>query len=384
MPQACRDAIKALWHDNILSDCANASLIRDKCLLVDVGEKQLFPKTKKGLYDAMQHALIRAAGPYDAAFKRYVATLGNSGKTGNFRTRGRLVIGLGSESVLETGITLHHTYGTPVIPGSALKGLASHYCDQVRGVTNPGFKRGEVYHNALFGTDEDSGHIIFHDAWLTPGSLASALPRDIMTPHHGDYYAGKSAAPTDFDDPNPVSFLSINGTFYISVSCDCDVDDENGKNETGKKWEDLAFRILSDALREWGIGGKTSAGYGRMIPAGNFSSGNSAPSSGIIIAGKPISGTSAPNNGPRYRKEDPVTATRIADPKGKSRPYFQADDGICGCVESGDVSSVEIGQRVQLKVVGVMLDGQWKYSFAEPGSRKTPPGNPHERDRVRR
>ncbi len=259
MVQACRDAIKALWHDHILPNCTNASLIRDKYLLVDVKDKR-FTDAKKGLYDAMQHALIQATGPYEAAFKRYVSSLGSSGKSGNFRTRGQLVIGLGSESVLETGITLHHTYGTPVIPGSALKGLASHYCDQVRGATTTGFRREGVYHNALFGTDEDSGHIIFHDAWLTPGSLTSSLRRDIMTPHHGDYYSGKSAAPTDFDDPNPVSFLSINGTFYISVSCDCDTDDENGK-----KWEDLAFRILSDALREWGIGGKTNAGYGRMV-----------------------------------------------------------------------------------------------------------------------
>jgi len=39
--------------------------------------------------------------------------------------KGRMIVGLGDESVLETSIMLHHTYGVPYIPGSALKGLAA-------------------------------------------------------------------------------------------------------------------------------------------------------------------------------------------------------------------------------------------------------------------
>ena len=51
-------------------------------------------------------------------------------------TAGRLIVGLGSENVLETGIRLHHTYGLPIIPGSAFKGLAAHYCHEAWGPTN--------------------------------------------------------------------------------------------------------------------------------------------------------------------------------------------------------------------------------------------------------
>jgi len=47
----------------------------------------------------------------------------NSGLCFDLQTTSRLVVGLGSESVLETAITLHRIYGFPVIPGSALKGL---------------------------------------------------------------------------------------------------------------------------------------------------------------------------------------------------------------------------------------------------------------------
>ena len=38
-------------------------------------------------------------------------------------TENRLVIGLGTQSVLETSLTLHRIYGYPIIPGSALKGV---------------------------------------------------------------------------------------------------------------------------------------------------------------------------------------------------------------------------------------------------------------------
>ena len=39
--------------------------------------------------------------------------------------RGRLVIGLGTQSVRETNLALLHTWGVPYLPGSARKGLAS-------------------------------------------------------------------------------------------------------------------------------------------------------------------------------------------------------------------------------------------------------------------
>jgi CRISPR-associated protein Cmr6 len=136
------------------------------------------------------------------------------------------VVGLGSENVLETGLRLHHTYGIPVIPGSALKGLASHYCDEVWGQRhnekaseeNLLFRRRGTHHSLLFGTTEDGGVITFHDALLTPESLnQGALGLDVMTPHHPKWQVN-GAPPTDFDSPVPVSFLSVSGTFEIRLS----------------------------------------------------------------------------------------------------------------------------------------------------------------------
>ena len=196
------------------------------------------------------------------------------------QTSSRLIIGLGSASVLETGLTLHHTYGIPYIPGSALKGLAAHYCHKVLGADCDKFRMGEwdpkkdmqvgrngKYYEILFGNiqgknDDESasaGFITFHDAFMNPGCLTNSLRLDIMTPHHKEYYDNAKAAPTDFDDPTPISYLSVDKdcefTFYLTC---CDSSEEGGK------WLDIAKKTLRKALGNWGIGGKTSSGYGRM------------------------------------------------------------------------------------------------------------------------
>ncbi len=112
-----------------------------------------------------------------------------------------------------------------------MKGLAAHYCDRAWGAANEEFKikgakdrdeqgkeffRQGKYQRVLFGANDDSGHIVFHDAWITPESLKGdgkqGLVLDVMTPHHGDYYAekknekGELLAPTDFDDPGEDNF----------------------------------------------------------------------------------------------------------------------------------------------------------------------------------
>ncbi len=197
-------------------------------------------------------------------------------------TAGRLIVGLGSENVLETGIRLHHTYGVPLIPGSALKGLASHYCHEVWGQgkktegiakDNEPFQRGGEFHRIAFGTTKDGGLVTFHDAWITPASLRDgSLRLDVMTPHHPKWQTNE-APPTDFDSPVPVSFLSVAGTFRVRLSWSGPVE---YPVEQAKIWTNRTLEILLQALAEWGIGGKTSSGYGRLVQLGEAES-RSAP-----------------------------------------------------------------------------------------------------------
>jgi CRISPR type III-B/RAMP module RAMP protein Cmr6 len=366
---------------------ANAGLLRDRYLRVAVKDKVNHPVARRDLFEVMCQSLVQSETVYQAAYLRQLSSHEESSLQkpkveGLFRTKGRLVIGLGGENVLETGITLHHTYGTPLIPGTALKGLASHYCDQVWGRRDKcqGFKRwrkgepGGDHHKTIFGTTDDSGHIIFHDAWITPETLVKSLQPDVMTPHHGDYYSDESGniPPTDFDDPNPVTFLSVVGTFHIAVSCDV-------PGTEGQKWAKLAFDLLTEALMEWGIGGKTNAGYGRLVSENpdeisDQSSANVADSKIAVSSTdvqKPQKQLPPAAKKLKYKKGDIVEVTKIADPKEKrGAAYFVADDGIGGLVISGNPPSIEMGQKAQLEVDGVMAEGY--YVFAAIGSRKEP------------
>ena len=80
--------------------------------------------------------------------------------------------------------------------------------------------------------DAEAGYLRFYDAWLLPDSLPNSLCPDVMTPHHSGYYTGEGA-PTDFDDPNPVTFLSVRGSFEVRVGCE-DPDPEVRRN--GRSW----------------------------------------------------------------------------------------------------------------------------------------------------
>jgi CRISPR-associated protein Cmr6 len=275
MGYSCRKALDELD----LSSASNAGLLLARYLKVqkEEGTNNGEQEREKLLEAAVKAAKLEAAGVtvnfYKTAFDRRKEILG--GTVGTLQLHGRLVIGLGASNILETGLTLNPIYGTPLIPGSALKGLASHYCASVWGANNPDFKgperdlRGNItrpagkYHDFMFGSTEDAGFLTFHDAWIKPGSLVHSLVQDVMTPHHGNYYMKKTvteqqAAPTDFDDPNPVTFLSIKGEFEIHVSCD----HSESQEQSGKSWELCAVELLKQAIENWGIGGKTSSGYG--------------------------------------------------------------------------------------------------------------------------
>jgi CRISPR-associated protein Cmr6 len=158
------------------------------------------------------------------------------------RVAARLAAGLGGESALEVGIRLHHCYGTPVIPGSAIKGVLRARIQDSR------------LQEFLFGNQESTAFAMFQDAWWIPESR-SPLVLDVITVHHPDYYAGKHA-PTDFDNPTPVQFLSVRGSFLF-------IAEFLGDDASGH-WKAYLERLLKDTLEKDGIGGKRSAGYGRF------------------------------------------------------------------------------------------------------------------------
>ena len=225
----------------------------------------------------------------------------------------RLVVGLGAASVYETSMTLHHIYGIPYLPGSAIKGITRSYrilCmaedlknpndyyervallekflerfdlveknvfpkwEEVKElkVSSPQDKNKKVefseqFYKSLeakqvelrefqliFGTQNKQGCIIFFDSF--PEHFE--IKYDIMNPHYGPYYTEKKP-PADYYNPTPIPFLVLENakfTFYLGTKnrLISSEEKENLLNST-KEW-------LRDALTSYGIGAKTALGYG--------------------------------------------------------------------------------------------------------------------------
>ncbi len=239
-----------LWLDKFIQTtdkedtAAKTTLVEQ---VVDIAE----PIAYKAFFERYRQSLIHAPGPV------YVA---------EGEALGRFVVGLGANSVLETSVTLHRTYGVPYIPGSALKGLASSYAathlvDEEkwsRKFDGGKTKRGN-YQRALFGDTEQSGLIVFYDALPLPGKYQ--LDKDIVTVHHPEYYRGEGEPPADWDSPNPVPFITARGRFLFALGLNPVAEEDLPE---ALKWLGLAAELLRLALREAGIGAKTTTGYGRF------------------------------------------------------------------------------------------------------------------------
>jgi CRISPR-associated protein Cmr6 len=213
-----------------------------------------------------------------------------------FKLTSRLLVGHAEPSATGIGLTLHPTYGVPWIPGSAIKGLLSHHLglsdDEWRGVgyavegdapvtlgDGMPFRAPGKWSRALFGApptprqsdeppNDTQGLVHFDDAWLVPTDGDVLVP-DVLTPHQKRYYDGKvdhekpwSGKPVDWDDPNPVGFVTVKPGVQFLFSI--------GFTRGAECWAKLAFSHLRDALRDRGLGAKTSAGYGRFSAVKNL------------------------------------------------------------------------------------------------------------------
>jgi CRISPR-associated protein Cmr6 len=193
----------------------------------------------------------------------------------------RLVVGIGNESVYEISMTLHPIYGIPYIPGQAVKGVTrSWVIAEAFGNNEKEALKDELFCN-IFGSPKESalgeyqGSVIFFDAFPI-GKITLEL--DIMNPHYGDYYQGKTP-PADYLKPNPIPFLTVGKDtefkFFIGMK---KIVDETKILNNVKSSPILKMAVLSQdswllkialtltkrALSDNGIGAKTAVGYGYM------------------------------------------------------------------------------------------------------------------------
>jgi len=225
------------------------------------------PKERDNTQDTPEEMLldqatgVKVSEVYRAAFDRWLEQFVQKTPAGCARVHftvqaaAPIAIGLGDASPLEVGIRLSHTYGMPLLPASALKGL----CRRVARLLKHENKLSDDAIDALFGLSREkqaaAGAVVFYDAWYVPSSAGGApFHRDVITVHHPAYYGSGEVAPTDFDDPTPVPFLVVKpGARFL-----CVLDAPN------RQWADFAHKMLLWGLEHLGVGAKTNAGYGYL------------------------------------------------------------------------------------------------------------------------
>ncbi|HED37354.1 MAG TPA: type III-B CRISPR module RAMP protein Cmr6 [Ignavibacteria bacterium] len=250
-------------------------------------------------------------------YKKTVRKLGLELKSIIFKPDWRLIVGLGNESVYETSMTLHHIYGFPYVPGSAVKGVARSYyiaelydeigltdikqinviekvlenfvAEKDENIVYEDFKRkfsvlcGDKKINAtkeqfdyfrsnngkitnfqdIFGTQNKKGKVIFFDTFpLEPPKIKP----DIMNPHYGPYYSDSSGKipPADYHNPVPIFFLTVKETpfeFTIGIKEKDNIIIQDGEFKDKTPLE-VAYEYMKKVLTEHGIGAKTAVGYG--------------------------------------------------------------------------------------------------------------------------
>jgi len=230
----------------------------------------------------------------------------------------RLIVGLGHPSVYETSMTLHHIYGIPYLPGSAIKGITRSWRllqlaeEMERGdgtfwenivllenflinaeLLNekkrlPDFgtfkkefvaksvRKGKIepsqkFYNyvvghrkkleefqLIFGTKSYQGCVTFFDSFP---SGEFKIEYDVMTPHYSPYYSFKGKEPpADYYNPTPIPFLTVSNAtfrFYLGIS---KRRISNGTNAAYILEKTKTY--LKEALIQHGIGAKTALGYG--------------------------------------------------------------------------------------------------------------------------
>lgn len=182
----------------------------------------------------------------------------------------RLIVGANSHgNPNEIGITLHGTYGWPILPGSSLKGLTAAWAS---GSLRSGGPRADAETlERIFGAprprqpdETDSrrdraqreegearrGSVRFLDALPADGPVQITV--DVLTPHVQPYYGNPTVPPAEYHNPIPNEFLTVSGgTFAVDlVGPEADV-------RSAGDW-------CQEAFEELGLGAKTAAGYGYL------------------------------------------------------------------------------------------------------------------------
>jgi len=267
-----KDTSELLKRNNLeVKDIDNFSLRLNRFTRIHYGNRDKYEFNIRDIKGSTNIDLNRIEKYYERIKNIYLNNLSILA-TNNWR----LAIGIGSSSVYETSITLHHIYGVPYIPAQSIKGslrsfiIQKYFFDELKKYDKYNdFEQDELYKKEkdnkkykhqwfidIFGSNEQQGKVIFFDAF----TKESKIQLDIMNNHYQKYYNG-SESPTDTQNPNPINFLTLKGSKFeivIATKESIVLESENFKGDI----LDCVKDKLYQSLEIFGIGAKTSAGYG--------------------------------------------------------------------------------------------------------------------------
>ncbi|TSE30395.1 type III-B CRISPR module RAMP protein Cmr6 [Tepidimonas charontis] len=184
------------------------------------------------------------------------------------RSTAPFATGLGMEHPLENGFAFLNPYGLPYLPGSSIKGVLRRAAQGLAAEPSEADRKGwsQPAITALFGLESEDrskehsrGALTFWDTLPNPDG--NSLGMEVMTPHYGDYYKGKTT-PHDAGQPNPIVFLVVpaGSEFVFHLICDT----RRLTQEMTSSWKELMRAAFEHAFDWLGFGAKTAVGYGAM------------------------------------------------------------------------------------------------------------------------
>ena len=208
--------------------------------------------------------------------------------------------GLGNAHPLENGFAFLNPYGLPYLPGSGIKGvlrqaareLASGDWGDTHGwsaadvyplfITGKSGQREQVKDtnkqpvmlsllDLLFGRESKDGETTHLRGALSFWDVIPQIPGkelmvEVMTPHQGQYYQGKTN-PHDSGQPTPIQFLTLppKSIFTFHVVCDtAHLMQHAPELAAYEAWQTLLIKAFEHAFDWLGFGAKTAIGYGAM------------------------------------------------------------------------------------------------------------------------
>ena len=213
------------------------------------------------------------------------------------KLEGRLALHLAGGILENANICLHPHFNCPYLPGSGLKGVASHAAwskwnesksldDALKVAWTFGYPTGDSMPKKMEQRTRSENEYLDNflanqkPEWFgekgefkTFAGLASFLPAfplednfkatvDVLTCHHPKYYRGEKEKATDDESPNPQFFpvLESGSKFRFVIRPVHNANwPEELSNEAILKW---AKAFLVEGLELYGAGAKTAAGYG--------------------------------------------------------------------------------------------------------------------------